>query len=166
MNFKSKKVLLWSRQEDGCAEMILNGRTILVVAGGRGEGLETLDSVEFWRFMAVFLTFRLFNPYLSKNGRQIWIPHQIVTRFFYKNRIILMHFKQIWLFIVVHKEMNPAFIGIRLFSSEMSRFLHKIGQNYEGNGLSRPFWSISRYLGYSINRWRLTLFESEMPFFT
>ena len=50
------------RQEDGCARMTLNGRTILVVAGGRGEGLETLDSVEFWRFLAVFLTFRLFNP--------------------------------------------------------------------------------------------------------
>ena len=59
------------RQEDGCARMTLNGRTILVVAGGRGEGLETLDSVEFWRFLAVCLTFRLFNPYLSKNGRQI-----------------------------------------------------------------------------------------------
>ena len=26
--------------------MTLNGRTILVVAGGQGEGLETLDSVE------------------------------------------------------------------------------------------------------------------------
>ena len=58
------------RQEDGCARMTLNGRTILVVAGGLGEGLETLDSVEFWRS----------DP------------------FFYKNRIILMHFKQIWLF--------------------------------------------------------------------
>ena len=43
------------RQEDGCAKMTLNGRTILVVAGGMGEGLETLDSVEFWRFLAVFL---------------------------------------------------------------------------------------------------------------
>ena len=38
------------RQEDGYAKMTLNGRTILVVAGGMGEGLETLDSVEFWRF--------------------------------------------------------------------------------------------------------------------
>ena len=34
------------RQEDGCAKMTLNGRTILIVAGGWGEGLETLDSVE------------------------------------------------------------------------------------------------------------------------
>ena len=34
------------RQEYGCAKMTLNGRTILVVAGGQGEGLETLDSVE------------------------------------------------------------------------------------------------------------------------
>ena len=35
------------RQEDGCAKMTLNGgRTILVVAGGQGEGLETLDSLE------------------------------------------------------------------------------------------------------------------------
>ena len=50
------------RQEYGYAKMTLNGKTILVVAGGRGEGLETLDSVEFWRFLAVCLTFRLFNP--------------------------------------------------------------------------------------------------------
>ena len=34
------------RQEDGCAKMTLNGRTILFVFGGRGEGIETLDSVE------------------------------------------------------------------------------------------------------------------------
>ena len=31
---------------DGCAKMTLIGRTLLVVAGGQGEGLETLDSVE------------------------------------------------------------------------------------------------------------------------
>ena len=34
------------RENHGCAKMTLNGRTILVVAGGQGEGLETLDSVE------------------------------------------------------------------------------------------------------------------------
>ena len=34
------------RRFHGCAKMTLNGRTILVVAGGQGEGLETLDSVE------------------------------------------------------------------------------------------------------------------------
>ena len=32
--------------------------------------------------------------------------------------------------------MNPAFLGSRLFTSEMPRFLHKIGQNYKGNGLT------------------------------
>ena len=35
-----------ARRWHGMAKMTLNGRTILVVAGGRGEGLETLDSVE------------------------------------------------------------------------------------------------------------------------
>ena len=38
------------RQEDGCAKMTLNGRTILVVAGGVGPqesgGYGALDSVE------------------------------------------------------------------------------------------------------------------------
>ena len=34
------------RQKDGCAKMTLNGKMILVVAGGAGEVLETLDSVE------------------------------------------------------------------------------------------------------------------------
>ena len=33
------------RQEDGCAKMTLNGRTILVVAGGFGNG-GRLNSVE------------------------------------------------------------------------------------------------------------------------
>ena len=35
-----------ARISHGCAKMTLNGKTILVVAGGQGEGLETLDSVE------------------------------------------------------------------------------------------------------------------------
>ena len=34
------------REDHGCAKMTLNGRTILVVAGGIGDDFETLDSVE------------------------------------------------------------------------------------------------------------------------
>ena len=34
------------RINHGCAKMTINGRTILVVAGGRGNGYENLDSVE------------------------------------------------------------------------------------------------------------------------
>ena len=34
------------REFHGCAKMTMNGRTILVVAGGWGNGYETLDSVE------------------------------------------------------------------------------------------------------------------------
>ena len=34
------------REFHGCAKMTINGRTILVVAGGWGNGYETLDSVE------------------------------------------------------------------------------------------------------------------------
>ena len=35
-----------ARAGHGCAKMTLNGRTVLVVAGGLGEGFEILDSVE------------------------------------------------------------------------------------------------------------------------
>ena len=35
-----------ARRCHGCAKMTLNGRTILVVAGGEGEDYKTLDSVE------------------------------------------------------------------------------------------------------------------------
>ena len=44
--------------------------------------------------------------------------------------------------------MNPAFLGSRLFTSEMPRFLHKIGQTYGENGLQMPFLSNSFYLGH------------------
>ena len=44
--------------------------------------------------------------------------------------------------------MNPAFLGSRLFTSEMPRFLHKIGQTYGENGLQTPFLSNSFYLGH------------------
>ena len=44
--------------------------------------------------------------------------------------------------------MNPAFLGSRLFTSEMPRFLHKIGQTYGENGLETPFLSDSFYLGH------------------
>ena len=46
--------------------------------------------------------------------------------------------------------MNPAFLGSRLFTSEMPRFLHKIGHMYRGNWLVLSFWCISRYLGHFI----------------
>ena len=46
------------RSGHGCAKMTLNGRTILVVAGGEGEGYETLDSVEI----------------LDPSGNNIWTP--------------------------------------------------------------------------------------------
>ena len=35
-----------ARRWHGMAKMTLNGRTILIVSGGQGEGLETLDLVE------------------------------------------------------------------------------------------------------------------------
>ena len=44
--------------------------------------------------------------------------------------------------------MNPAFLGSRLFTSEMPRFLHKIGQTYSENGFQMPFLSNSFYLGH------------------
>ena len=47
------------RRDHSCAKMTLNGRTILVVAGGEGEGLfETLDSVEI----------------LDPSGNNVWTP--------------------------------------------------------------------------------------------
>ena len=46
------------RYSHGCAKMTLNGRTILVVAGGNGERYETLDSVEI----------------LDPSGNNVWTP--------------------------------------------------------------------------------------------
>ena len=46
------------RKYHGCAKMTINGRTILVVAGGRGKGFETLDSVEI----------------LDPSGNNVWTP--------------------------------------------------------------------------------------------
>ena len=44
--------------------------------------------------------------------------------------------------------MNPAFLGSRLFTSEMPRFLHKMGKTYGVSGFQmRLLWN-SRYLGY------------------
>ena len=44
--------------------------------------------------------------------------------------------------------MNPAFLGSRLFTSEMPRFWHKMGETYGENGLETPFLSDSFYLGH------------------
>ena len=56
-----------ARRWHGMAKMTLNGRTILVVAGGQGEGLETLDSVEILDPSAC-LDFRfIFKTYYSRN---------------------------------------------------------------------------------------------------
>ena len=69
--------------------------------------------------------------------------------------------------------MNPAFLGSRLFTSEMPRFLHKIGQTYGENGLQTPFLSDSFYLGHfhaSWNQkyaliWDLACLQLKSPFF-
>ena len=69
--------------------------------------------------------------------------------------------------------MNPAFLGSRLFTSEMPRFLHKIGQTYGENGLQTPVWSNSFYLGHfhaSRNQkyaleWDLACLQLKSPFF-
>ena len=69
--------------------------------------------------------------------------------------------------------MNPAFLGSRLFTSEMPRFLHKIGQTYGENGLQMPFLSNSFYLGHfhaSRNQkyaleWDLACLQLKSPFF-
>ena len=37
--------------------------------------------------------------------------------------------------------MNPAFLGSRLFTSEMPRFLHKIGQLIVGMDSQRHFYA-------------------------
>ena len=46
------------RDGHGCAKMTLDGKTILVVAGGYGEDFKTLDSVEI----------------LDPSGNNVWTP--------------------------------------------------------------------------------------------
>ena len=46
------------RAGNGCAKMTVNGRTILVVAGGQGGDFEILDSVEI----------------LDPSGSNVWTP--------------------------------------------------------------------------------------------
>ena len=46
------------RRFHGCAKMTLNGRTIMVVAGGVDDDYETLDSVEI----------------LDPSGSNVWTP--------------------------------------------------------------------------------------------